>query len=105
MDMRHRIQAVISADPNLSVRGVSLAAGMSDSMLDKFLKKKTDSMTLKNAENLAKALGVDFIWLISGEGDATRATEMAQKIERLSPEQKTLVEDLVIQLQRTGTGG
>lgn len=105
MDMRDRIKAVIAANPGFSIRGISLAAGMSDSMLNKFLKGDTDSMTIKNAENLAQALGVDPIWLMRGEGDAARATDVAKQIERLSAEHQELVAQLVAQLGRTGTYG
>jgi len=105
MDMRERIKATIDANPELSVRSVSLAAGMSDSLLGKFLKGDNDSMTIKTAEKLADALGVDARWLIFGEGDADRATDVAAQIERLSEAQKTLVAQLVDQLRRTGTDG
>lgn len=105
MDMRTRIMAVIAANKDFTVRGISLAAGMSDSMLNKFLKGNTESMTIKNAENLADALGVDLVWLMRGEGDSSRATDIALKIERLSAEHKALVEQLVVQFGRTGTDG
>ena len=105
MGMRERIQSVIDNTPDVSVRSVSLAAGMSDSMLHKFLRGQTDSMTIKTAEKLAEALGVDFVWLTQGEGDSARATDVANQIERLSAEHQELVAQLVAQLGRTGTYG
>lgn len=105
MDMRDRIKARIAENPELSVRGVSIAAGMSDSLLRKFLKGQNDSMTIKTAEKLAEALGVDPRWLIFGEGEPDRATNVAAQIERLSEEHQELVAQLVSQLRRTGTDG
>jgi lambda repressor-like predicted transcriptional regulator len=43
MGMRERIKATIEAKPGLTVRSVSLAAGLSDSLLSKFLKGQNDS--------------------------------------------------------------
>ena len=105
MDVRDRINQIIAATPGLSVRSVSLAAGLSDSMLQKFLSGQTDSMTIKTAEKLAEALSVDAQWLVFGEGDPDRATDVAAKIERLSEEQRKIVNQLVDQLGRTGTHG
>lgn len=105
MDMRERIKSIIDANPDLSIRNASLAAGMSDSFLSKFLKGQTDSMTIRTAEKLADALGVDPQWLIFGEGDPDRATDVAAQIERLSAAHQELVAQLVAQLGRTGTDG
>lgn len=105
MDMRDRIKGIIAANPDLSIRNASLAAGMSDSFLSKFLKGQTDSMTIRTAEKLADALGVDARWLIFGEGDPDQATDVAAQIERLSEEHRALVAQLVAQLGRTGTDG
>lgn len=87
----------------MSVRSVSLSAGLSDSMLHKFLTGQTDSLTIKTAEKLAEALGVDARWLIFGEGDPDQATDVAAKIKRLSDAQRELVDQLIDQLGRTGT--
>ena len=105
MDMRQRIQSVIDNNDDFSVRHISLSAGLSDSMLHKFLSGQTDSMTIKNAEKLAEALGVDAIWLMRGEGDSLRGTDMARKIERLSNEHQALINQLIDQFGRTGTNG
>ena len=105
MDMRDRINAVIAANPTKTVRSVSLAAGLSDSMLSKFLKGSTDSMTIRNAEKLADALEVDAQWLIFGEGDPDQASNIADRIERLSAEHQALIDQLINQLGRNGTYG
>jgi len=84
MDMRDKINAIIAEKPGLSVRSVSLAAGLSDSMLHKYLRGGTDSMTIRNAEKLADALGADPQWLIFGEGDPDRATDISRMIERIA---------------------
>ena len=105
MDMRERIKAVIAARPELTVRGLSLAAGMSDSFLGKFLKGQTDSMTIRTAEKLAEAMGVDAQWLIFGEGDPDQATDLAAQIERLSDEHQRIIASLVDQFRRNGTTG
>lgn len=103
MDIRARIIGTIAEKPGLTVRSVSLAAGLSDSMLQKFLSGQTDSMTIKTAEKLAEALDVDARWLIFGEGEPDQATDVAAKIQRLSDAQRELVAQLVEQLGRTGT--
>lgn len=103
MDVRARINQIISETPGMSVRSVSLAAGLSDSMLQKFLSGQTDSMTIKTAEKLAEALHVDPRWLIFGEGEPDQATDVAAKIKRLSDAQRALVDQLIDQLGRTGT--
>lgn len=100
MDVRDRIKVAIAAKPGQTVRSVSLAAGLSDSMLNKFLSGQTDSMTLKTCEKLADALGVDVRWLAFGEGDPEQASDVADKIRKLSVEQQTLIENMVDQLTR-----
>lgn len=103
--MRERIKAVIAEKPDLSVRNVSLAAGMSDSALNKFLNGSVDSITIRTAEKLAKALEVDARWLVFGEGDPEEARDIADAIEELSAANQELVRQLVAQLKRNGTTG
>lgn len=76
MDIRERIRSIIDANPEMSVRSVSLAAGLSDSMLHKFLNGGTDSITLKTVDMLAGALGVDARWLAYGEGEPEAAADI-----------------------------
>ena len=59
MDFRDRIKAVINERPELTVRKVSLEAGLSDSALHKLLTGSTKSPTLETLEKLAYALDVD----------------------------------------------
>ena len=105
MGMRARINAVLAEKPDLSVRSVSLAAGLSDSMLHKFLRGGTDDMKIHTAEKLAAALGVDPVWLIFGEGDPDRATDIADIVARIPAEQHALARQLLEALARTGTDG
>jgi transcriptional regulator with XRE-family HTH domain len=105
MDMRARIIAVIEQRADLTVRSVSLAAGLSDSMLHKFLSGGTDSMTIKNAEKLAKALEVDPRWLIFGEGDPDEASDIASLIQRIPPEWHDKAIAVLEAFARTGTYG
>jgi len=83
MEIRDRILHVIDQNPDFSVRKVSLMAGLSDSMLHKFLKGSTRSMTVENLENIAEALGVDSRWLIFGDGSPEVATDIARIIEKI----------------------
>ncbi len=56
MDIRERIKVVIDRKPGLTLRNVSLAAGLSDSMLHKFMTGGTRSLTLETVDKLAAAL-------------------------------------------------
>ena len=105
MDIRDRIRATIEANPELSVRGVSLAAGLSDSALGKFLKGDTDSITLRTAERLADALGVDQRWLIFGEGDPDFATDISRIVERIPESDREQALRVLRTFARTGTDG
>lgn len=88
MDIRERIQAVIDRNPELSLRKVSLAAGLSDSMLHKFMKGSTRSLTLETVDKLARALDVDAVWLAYGEGDPERAGEIDALLKRIPDDQR-----------------
>ena len=105
MGMRERIQAIIDANPDFTVRSVSLAAGMSDSMLGKFLKGQTDSMTIKTAEKLAEALNVDPIWLTYGEGSPERANELDLLFREIPAESWPQAIAILETFKRTGTTG
>lgn len=105
MDMRHRIKVTIEGNPSLSVRRVSLAAGLSDSMLNKFLSGQTESMTIKTAERLAAALGVDAQWLIFGEGTSDQATDIGSIFKRIPVDQQEQARRVLETFARTGTDG
>jgi transcriptional regulator with XRE-family HTH domain len=84
MDIRERINQIIDADPDMTVRSVSLKAGLSDSMLHKFLRGDTKSPTLDTVDKLAGALGVDARWLAYGEGSAERAADVSKIFDRIA---------------------
>lgn len=105
MDIRERIESVIEANPEMTVRNVSLAAGLSDSALHKFLSGATDSLTLKTVDKLAEALGVDARWLAYGEGTPERATEVERLLGRLNERQQRLAVQFIEEMARTGTAG
>jgi len=67
MDLRDRIKAKIEEIDEATVRSISLKAGLSDSMLHKFLTKKTKSITIDNLERLAEALNTTVRYLLYGE--------------------------------------
>lgn len=105
MDIRDRIRAVIDRNPELTIRNVSLAAGLSDSMLGKFLNGSVDSLTLKTVDKLAEALGVDARWLAYGEGDPEPAAELTNLWDRIAEQDKGIAKRMLEGLARTGTDG
>lgn len=109
MDIRARIQAVIDAKAELTVRNVSLAAGLSDSALHKFLTGATNSMTLETVDKIAEALGVDPAWLAHGVGDPDRAggvdSALQETWEDIAPDQRDQALKVLRTFRRTGTGG
>lgn len=105
MDIRARIQSVIDENPQMSVRGVSLAAGLSDSALHKFLSGATESITLKTVEKLARALEVDERWLAYGEGGPERASEVAKIFDQIAEDQRAQALAILETFAKTGTHG
>lgn len=105
MDIRDRIRAVIAEKDDLSVRSVSLAAGMSDSALHKFLTGATESLKLVNVDKIADVLGVDPAWLAYGEGDRDRATDLAKVWERIAERDREQAMRILETFARTGTNG
>jgi len=105
MDIRARIRSIIDGNPEMTVRSVSLAAGLSDSALHKFLTGATESVTLKTVEKLAKALGVDERWLAYGEGEPDLASDIADTWERIPEDQKPQARRILETFARTGTDG
>jgi transcriptional regulator with XRE-family HTH domain len=67
MSIRARIDEVIDATPGMTYRKLSLAAGLSDSMMHKFMTNSTQSMSIDKLLTVAEALNVDPRWLIFGE--------------------------------------
>lgn len=66
MGVKENIRKIIEADPSLTVRNVSLAAGLSDSALHKFLTKPEQSMSVANLEKVAEVLQVRTAELFDG---------------------------------------
>ena len=105
MDIRRRIQHLIDKDRDLTVRNVSLAAGLSDSYLGKFLKGDVESLTLKTVDKLAEALDVDARWLAYGEGDPERFSDISAIWERIHEEDRERARAVLAAFARTGTDG
>lgn len=105
MDFRARINAIINADDDLSVRNVSLKAGLSDSALNKLLKGDVRSPTLETIEKLAEALDVDARWLAFGEGERERYADIGEMISRLTEQQAEMARQMMAVILRTGTNG
>lgn len=105
MDIRERIRWAIDQKPELTVRNVSLEAGLSDSALHKFLTSQTTDLKLGTVTKLAEALGVDPIWLAYGEGDPEPASDLGDIMRKLSEQDRATVYQLAERFARTGTGG
>ena len=69
MDLRARIQAEIDKRPGMTVRSLSIQAGLSDSALHKFMTGKTKSLTTDNLEKIADALALSVRELWWGDAD------------------------------------
>jgi transcriptional regulator with XRE-family HTH domain len=105
MDIRQRLQLAIDARAEISARSLSLKAGLSDSMLHKFLTGATDSITVKNLEKVAGALDVDMRWLMFGEGDPEPATDIGAIFNRIPESQRLQAIAVLETFARTGTDG
>jgi transcriptional regulator with XRE-family HTH domain len=103
MDIRARIKAVINENPEMTVRNVSLAAGLSDSALHKFLTGATNSLTLETVDKIAAALGVDPAWLAYGEGDPESASDITNLWDRISERDRQRARRILEEFTRTGT--
>ena len=103
MDLRDRIRSVIDADDRLSVRNVSLRAGLSDSWLHKLLNGDVRSPTLEAIEKLADALDVDPRWLAFGEGTPEMFSDIGEMLSRASEDQAEMARQMLRVLLRSGT--
>lgn len=104
MDVRARLRAAID-EKQTSARAVSLKAGLSDSMVHKFLTGQTSSLTLETLNKIAEALGVDPVWLAYGEGDPEAATELNKVWERIAEADRAQALRVLETFARTGTHG
>lgn len=91
MDIRSRIRQVMAEHPDWTPRNVSLKAGLSDSMLAKFLKPDKpggiQSITLETAEKIAAALGVNPRWLVYGDAPMVMPSNVVNIWDRI-PERR-----------------
>lgn len=94
---------MIDADDKLTVRNVSLRAGLSDSWLHKLLKGEVRSPTLEAIEKLADALDVDPRWLAFGEGTPERFADIGAMLARATDEQAEMARQMLQVILRTGT--
>lgn len=67
MTIRARIDEAMALMPGMSYRKLSLEAGLSDSMVHKFMTSSTQSMSIDKLITIADVLNVDPRWLIFGE--------------------------------------
>lgn len=104
MDVRTRLKAALE-EKGVSARKVSLDAGLSDSMVHKFITGATASLTLDTLNKIAKALGVDPIWLAYGEGDPEAASEIADIWSRIDEQDRETAKRVLAGFVRTGTDG
>lgn len=82
--MRQRIQAEIDQRPDMTIRKLSLDAGMSDSALHKFMTGQTKSLTVDNLEKIAEALGISVrnLWFGAAEGEDDKLTYLWDHIAK-----------------------
>lgn len=104
MDVRTRLKAAIE-EKGTSARAVSLKAGLSDSMVHKFLTGATNSLTLDTVNKIARALEVDEVWLTYGEGDPEPAAEVTKLWSRIAEKDRETALRVLQGFVRTGTEG
>lgn len=105
MDVRDRINSILE-EKGLSSREVSLKAGLSDSMLNKFLTHQTKSITVDNLEKIAKALEVSFRHLMFGDPDDEKLYYIMDRISQKRRAQAIRVlETFADDDERHGGGG
>lgn len=85
MGIRERIQESLDQKPDLSPRSLSLRAGLSDSMMHKFLSGQTRSMTVDNLEKVAEVLEVNPRWLIFGDSPMQPDPKLAYIWDHIPP--------------------
>lgn len=103
MDVRDRIRKVLKEDGR-SEREVSLAAKLSDSMLNKFLTGQTRSITVDNLEKVAKALKVSFRYLMFGDPDDDKIAYLADRIPKDRKAQAIKVLETFVDEDEPGSG-
>lgn len=111
VDIRERIRQALAAKPDLTVRGASIAAGMSDSTLNKFLNPEKaggiNSLMLDKLEKLADVLEVNPRWLIFGDKPRKRDPKIVNiwdKINERDRAQALRVLESFVEDQERGAG-
>lgn len=104
MDVRTRLKSAIE-EKGTSARAVSLKAGLSDSMVHKFLTGATNSLTLDTVNKIARALEVDEVWLAYGGGDPDQASDLDRLWRRIKEEDRETALRVLQGFVRTGTDG
>lgn len=91
MDIRDRIRQLLK-EQDVTPRAISIKAGLSDSMLTKFLNPEkrggTRSMTIENLEKLAGAFEVNSRWLIFGDAPKLTDEKLVYIWERIAERQR-----------------
>lgn len=81
---------------NLKKSDLSREAGISYTTLDSWLKREDSLPKIDVCFKVAKYLGVTVEYLITGESEEPKAIDpLIAKIQKLTPEQKEDIEDLV----------
>jgi transcriptional regulator with XRE-family HTH domain len=105
MGMRERIKTVIDERDGLTVRNVSLRAGLSDSWLHKLLKGEVRSPTLEAIEKVAEVLEVDPRWLAFGDNASGRRADIDDIVAGLSETQMRLAREMLEIIKQTKPDG
>lgn len=79
MDVRGRLRKIID-EKGLNPNKVSLAAGLSSSMVHKFLTEQTKSITVDNLEKVAEACGVSLRYLLYGDEEQSNVVYWYDKL-------------------------
>lgn len=93
------------AEKGMSARKVSLDAGLSDSLVHKFVTGANSSITLETLDKIAKALEVDPVWLAYGEGDPEPASEVSDIWNKIAENDRATALRVLKSFARTGTDG
>ena len=86
LSIRKRIEAAVNLNAGMTYRKLSLLAGLSDSLIHKFMTGATQSMSVDTLISVAEVLNVDSRWLIFG--DTQLRDSLASTWEQISDSDK-----------------
>jgi transcriptional regulator with XRE-family HTH domain len=86
VSIRKRLEAAVNLNSGMTYRKLSLLAGLSDSLIHKFMTGATHSMSIDTLINVAEVLNVDSRWLIFG--DTRLRDSLASTWEQISDSDK-----------------